>query len=173
MPNETKATESASDIDPELQLVDGPTLLQRLFPEQCRPTHRWLQTRVQSKAIPSTKIGHLRFYIPAAVRESFCGQRGLQPVAVSLLVFGTAAGLSLAGDHRPHTGTDESSVTESRKGASTNLGNLIQCIALYSVPLILRKAKGPPLLGDSRYLDYTWSYRLGHRRGQAQALTTR
>jgi len=68
MSSQTKIETPADHIDPDLQLVDGPTLLQRLFPEQCRPTHRWLQTQIKRKAIPSTKIGHLRFYIPAAVR---------------------------------------------------------------------------------------------------------
>jgi len=69
------ATENATaGIDPDLQLIDGPMLLQRLFPEQCRPTLRWLQTQNRQRTIPSTKIGHLRFYVTAAVRTALASR---------------------------------------------------------------------------------------------------
>jgi hypothetical protein len=70
MRSEQNTEKPETAIDPDFQLVNGTTLLRRLFPEQCRPTTRWLQTQVRRKSIPSTKIGHLRFFIPAAVRTS-------------------------------------------------------------------------------------------------------
>jgi hypothetical protein len=76
-------TNETHHTDPELQLVDGPTLLKMLFPENCRPTHRWLQHQVKRKAIPSTKIGHLRFFVPRVVRTTLeqrhsCRTRGVR-----------------------------------------------------------------------------------------------
>ena len=59
-----------AEPDPDCQLCDGPTLLIRLFPPECRPTHRWLQCQVKRRNIPSVKVGHLRFYIPAVVRTA-------------------------------------------------------------------------------------------------------
>ena len=67
---ETLAENQAPNIDPELQLVTGPALLVRLFPSDCRPTHRWLQHQVKCHRIPSVKVGHLRFFIPAQVRSA-------------------------------------------------------------------------------------------------------
>lgn len=63
-------TETQPQPDPDLQLVDGPTLLTILFPENCRPTHRWLQHQTKNKRIPSVKVGHLRFFVPAQVRST-------------------------------------------------------------------------------------------------------
>lgn len=68
--NEIKTDKPTERINPDLQLVDGPTLLEVIFPERCRPTHRWLQHQVKRRNIPSIKCGHLRFYVPAAVRTA-------------------------------------------------------------------------------------------------------
>lgn len=64
----TKMEKAVETISPDLQLVDGPTLLLRLFPQKCRPTHRWLQHMVRRRNVSSIKVGHLRFFVPAAVR---------------------------------------------------------------------------------------------------------
>ena len=62
--------DSAVSVDPELQMVDGRTLLRHLFPENCRPTTRWLDHQKKARRIPFTKIGHLVFYVPAKVRAA-------------------------------------------------------------------------------------------------------
>jgi len=51
------------------QLVDGTTLLQILFPPECRPTLRWLRDRQATRTLPFVKIGHLVFFNPDKVRE--------------------------------------------------------------------------------------------------------
>lgn len=49
-------------------LVDGETLLRIVFPvEKCRPSLRTLERRAKSRAIPSVRLGRLRFYSPPAV----------------------------------------------------------------------------------------------------------
>lgn len=53
------------------QLVDAETLLKVLFPEECRPSLRWLRYRQQKRKIPFVRIGRLIFFNPHKVRESF------------------------------------------------------------------------------------------------------
>jgi hypothetical protein len=55
---------------PNEQYVDGPKLLEILFPEDCRPTMRWLHDQHKARRIPSIKIGRLVFYSPAQVRQA-------------------------------------------------------------------------------------------------------
>ncbi|MGD1084232.1 MAG: hypothetical protein ABSA47_05690 [Verrucomicrobiota bacterium] len=54
----------------EGQLVDGKTLLENLFPKNCRPCLRWLRNQQRSGKIPSTKIGRLVFFDPEEVRQA-------------------------------------------------------------------------------------------------------
>ncbi len=50
------------------QLVDGETLLQKLFAKPCRPSLRWLRTMQMEGKLPSHKIGRLVFFDPQEVR---------------------------------------------------------------------------------------------------------
>jgi hypothetical protein len=59
-----------SPSDAPGQFVDGPTLLEILFPAECRPTLRWLRDRQANRSIPFVKIGRLVFFNPAKVRET-------------------------------------------------------------------------------------------------------
>jgi hypothetical protein len=51
------------------KLVNGPRLLEILFPEDCRPTLRWLQRQQKARVVPYYKIGHHVFFDVPAVRE--------------------------------------------------------------------------------------------------------
>jgi hypothetical protein len=52
-------------------LVDGPRLLERLFPNKdCRPSVRWLRTQQKRQALPFVKIGRLVFFDPPSVRAA-------------------------------------------------------------------------------------------------------
>jgi hypothetical protein len=54
-----------------LGLVDGPRLLEALFPiDACRPSMRWLRDQTKRRAIPFMKVGRLIFFDPVNVRES-------------------------------------------------------------------------------------------------------
>jgi hypothetical protein len=56
---------------PEAGLVDGPRLLEVIFPnEVCRPSMRWLKTQEKKRAIPFMRIGRLIFYDPPRVRAA-------------------------------------------------------------------------------------------------------
>jgi uncharacterized protein YbaR (Trm112 family) len=61
-------TQEASDLNS--QLVDGPKLLEILFPPDCRPTLRWLRDQQKARRIPFVKIGRLVFFSPANVRTA-------------------------------------------------------------------------------------------------------
>ena len=41
-----------------------------LFPEECRPTMRWLRDQQKARRIPFVKIGRLVFFCPAQVRAA-------------------------------------------------------------------------------------------------------
>lgn len=57
--------------EPQLALVSGDTLLEQVFPVvRDRPSLRWLQRMTKSRAIPSLKVGKLRYYKVAAVRRA-------------------------------------------------------------------------------------------------------
>jgi len=60
------------------QLVDGPTLLKILFPEQCRPTLRWLRDQQANRTIQFVKIGRLVFFNPDKVREQLESQNSIR-----------------------------------------------------------------------------------------------
>jgi len=64
-----KTTQSTTTQDIAVNgLVDGETLLKIVFPvEKCRPSIRTLERRAKSKAIPSVRLGRLRFYNPPDV----------------------------------------------------------------------------------------------------------
>jgi hypothetical protein len=57
----------ATSINSTVQLVDGPKLLEILFPADCRPTLRWLRERQKKKEIPYVKLGRLVYFNPARV----------------------------------------------------------------------------------------------------------
>jgi hypothetical protein len=53
-------------------LVDGPRLLEQLFPDPvCRPSLRWLRTQVANRTIPFCRIGRLCFFSPPLVKSHF------------------------------------------------------------------------------------------------------
>ena len=58
-------------VNPDLQLVPAQKLLELLWPPDCRPSLRWLRDQQKRRRIPSVKLGHLVFFIPADVRNSF------------------------------------------------------------------------------------------------------
>jgi hypothetical protein len=62
------ASRTPTDLTPG-QLVDGPTLLEILFPEKCRPTLRWLRDQQAQRHVPFIKVGRLVFFDPTKVRE--------------------------------------------------------------------------------------------------------
>ncbi len=52
-------------------LVDGPRLLEALFPDpRCRPTLRWLRKQQAGRVIPYLKIGRFVFFNEAQVRAA-------------------------------------------------------------------------------------------------------
>jgi hypothetical protein len=56
---------------PETGLVDGPRLLETIFPNPvCRPSLRWLKDQEKKRALPFMRIGRLIFYNPPAVRAA-------------------------------------------------------------------------------------------------------
>ena len=65
-------TKEKTTVPPERknQLVDGVTLLQELFPENARPSQRWLYEQKKLHRIPFVKIGRLIFYSPTKVKET-------------------------------------------------------------------------------------------------------
>ena len=63
-----KITKPLPEFSPG-QLVDGPTLLEILFPAKCRPTLRWLRQQQAQRSVPFIKAGRLVFFDPAKVRE--------------------------------------------------------------------------------------------------------
>jgi hypothetical protein len=63
----------------ENQLVDAEGLLKALFPEESRPTVRWVREQQKRRAFPYIKLGHLvRFDVPA-VREAIARRHTIQP----------------------------------------------------------------------------------------------
>jgi len=53
---------------PDTGLVDGPRLLEMLFPNPvCRPSLRWLKGQEKNHALPFMRIGRLIFYNPPRV----------------------------------------------------------------------------------------------------------
>ena len=54
-----------------LGLVDGPRLMELLFPDQrCRPSLRWLRELTLAGGIPHIRLGRLIFYRPTVVMNS-------------------------------------------------------------------------------------------------------
>jgi len=51
------------------QFVNGPKLLEILFPQPSRPTLRWLRDQQKARRIPFVKIGRLVFFCPDQVRR--------------------------------------------------------------------------------------------------------
>jgi hypothetical protein len=57
--------------DVMLGLVDGPRLLEILFPRtECRPSLRWLRDRTARGEIPYIRLGRLIFFNPPRVRAA-------------------------------------------------------------------------------------------------------
>jgi hypothetical protein len=68
--SEHELTANQNDT-PDTGLVDGPRLLETLFPNPaCRPSLRWLKDREKQRALPFMRIGRLIFYNPPAVRAA-------------------------------------------------------------------------------------------------------
>jgi uncharacterized protein YbaR (Trm112 family) len=70
--NELTFNQHADTETPQLssQYVNGPRLLEILFPPECRPTMRWLRDQQKARRIPFIKLGRLVFFCPAAVRAA-------------------------------------------------------------------------------------------------------
>lgn len=67
-------SDASANINSTVQLVDGPKLLEILFPADCRPTLRWLRERQKKKEIPYIILGRLIFFHPARVQEALTKQ---------------------------------------------------------------------------------------------------
>ena len=67
--------DTPATLDPNNQFVDGVKLLEILFPDECRPTTRWLRDQQKARRIPYVKIGRLVFFCPAQVRAAL-GNKG-------------------------------------------------------------------------------------------------
>jgi hypothetical protein len=73
-----RKSDTEGTLDSNNQFVNGVKLLQILFPEECRPTMRWLRDQQKARRIPFVKVGRLVFFCPAQVRaalernSSFC-----------------------------------------------------------------------------------------------------
>ena len=61
--------EVAPLMNPDLQLVPAQKLLELLWHPDCRPSLRWLRDQQKRRRIPSVKLGHFVFFIPADVRN--------------------------------------------------------------------------------------------------------
>jgi hypothetical protein len=60
------------------KLLDAGGLLNELFPEECRPSVRWLRDQQKRRAIPYVKIGHLVFFNVDRVREVLDSQHTVE-----------------------------------------------------------------------------------------------
>jgi hypothetical protein len=56
------------------KLVDAQGLLEALWPEQSRPSLRWLRGQVAARKIPFTRMGKFVFFDPDLVREYIAGK---------------------------------------------------------------------------------------------------
>lgn len=53
------------------ELVSGPVLLERVFPdERCRPSMRWLRTQQKARIIPYKRLAGLIMFDPCEVRSA-------------------------------------------------------------------------------------------------------
>lgn len=65
------STEEQNNNGAPAGLVDGPRLLEILFPnEACRPSMRWLRDQQEHRTIPFVKLGRLVFFDPPGVRDA-------------------------------------------------------------------------------------------------------
>ncbi len=60
------------------KLVDAGGLLNALFPDECRPSVRWLRDQQKRRAIPFVKIGHLVFFDVDRVRDTLDSQHTVE-----------------------------------------------------------------------------------------------
>jgi len=76
----TNAIDETPSCAPKGGYVDGPRLLETLFPnEQCRPSLRWLRDQQKRRAIPFVKISHLVFFDPKEVRDALADRHTIRP----------------------------------------------------------------------------------------------
>ena len=61
------------------KLLDAEGLLAELFPQDARPTVRWLREQQRRRAIPFIKLGRLVFFDPLAVREAIATRHTVAP----------------------------------------------------------------------------------------------
>jgi hypothetical protein len=54
----------------KIQLWDAAALRENLWPENCRPSMRWIREQTRRRAIPSIKWGRLVWYNPDQVRAA-------------------------------------------------------------------------------------------------------
>ena len=61
------------------KLLNAEGLLAELFPEDARPTVRWLREQQRRRSIPYIKLGRLVFYNPDAVRKAIVERHTIGP----------------------------------------------------------------------------------------------
>jgi hypothetical protein len=75
--------ESVKQSGAPAQYVDAVALLEILFPDtRCRPSMRWLRTRVAERTLPFVRIGRLCFFDPQMVK-SYLDARAMKKVRVA------------------------------------------------------------------------------------------
>jgi hypothetical protein len=59
------------------QLVDAPGLLTSVWPENCRPSLRWIRDQQKQRTLPFIKIGRKVFFDPNEVRRALIERQTL------------------------------------------------------------------------------------------------
>lgn len=62
-----------------MKLVDAKGLLEELFPENARPTVRWLRTQQKRRSLPYVRLGRLVFFDVEAVRQAIAERHTIGP----------------------------------------------------------------------------------------------
>ena len=57
------------------QLINGKTLLLKLFDDEARPSARWLERKVQNGVIPCHRVSRLKFFKLSEVAAAMKGGR--------------------------------------------------------------------------------------------------
>ena len=73
-----KFEESNERSEAPLGLVDGPRLLEAIFPNPaCRPSLRWLRDQQKRRAVPFMRCGRLIFFDVVHVRRALAEKSGV------------------------------------------------------------------------------------------------
>jgi hypothetical protein len=76
-----------SQINPLDQLLHADGLLRFLWPEEAaRPSLRWLKTMTKNRAVPSIKVGKLRWYTPREFKAWLDAHYSEKPVETSVTI---------------------------------------------------------------------------------------